>query len=162
VTGSFLDKVVAILAEADELGTSRRRLIAAENIVALVAEQRFGEVAGYCPMGCGQTLFLGKDGHVTCSFAECPDPCKVDDLLHDRETEHVVEIREHDFTVKHPLRERPDELLECDLHAKLAALDGPPARLGRYRVRRHRNDPTSESRRSDAFGWDFEPLEGTA
>lgn len=30
-------------------------------------------VVGVCPMGCGETLFLGDGGHITCSNAECPD-----------------------------------------------------------------------------------------
>ncbi len=32
------------------------------------------DVLGVCPMGCGQTLFLGDGGFVTCSWIECPDP----------------------------------------------------------------------------------------
>lgn len=42
---------------------------------------RFEKVAGRCPMGCGETLFLGTGGHVTCSLVGCPDPCAADDLL---------------------------------------------------------------------------------
>lgn len=38
-----------------------------------MAEQ-FPRVGGYCPMGCGETLFLGEDGYVTCSLIECPRP----------------------------------------------------------------------------------------
>jgi hypothetical protein len=30
-------------------------------------------IVGVCPMGCGETLFLGDGGHVTCSFEQCPD-----------------------------------------------------------------------------------------
>lgn len=40
-------------------------------------------VAGRCPMGCGETLFLGLGGHVTCSLIGCPDPCAADRLLYD-------------------------------------------------------------------------------
>jgi hypothetical protein len=100
---------------------------------------RFPRVVGYCPMGCGETLMLADGGHVTCTYLECPDPCAVDTLLDDRETEHVVTFggpTEH-FTIRHPLRERVgDELLECDLHQWITALDGPPAMPGRYRVRK--------------------------
>lgn len=39
------------------------------------------KVAGNCPMGCGETLFLGSGGHVTCSFLECPEPTAAADLL---------------------------------------------------------------------------------
>jgi hypothetical protein len=31
-------------------------------------------VAGRCPRGCGETLFLGSGGYVTCSHLGCPDP----------------------------------------------------------------------------------------
>lgn len=37
-----------------------------------------GDVQGYCPMGCGRTLFLGEGGHVTCSWAMCPNPSAVE------------------------------------------------------------------------------------
>lgn len=40
------------------------------------------KVAGKCPMGCGETLFLGDGGHVTCSFNKCPNPGMVDEMLH--------------------------------------------------------------------------------
>ena len=39
------------------------------------------KVAGYCPMGCGQTLFLGSGGYVTCSWVECPEPDVASTLL---------------------------------------------------------------------------------
>jgi hypothetical protein len=95
------------------------------------------EVAGYCPMGCGRTLFLGASGHVTCSGAHCPRPDAVDVLLGDRETEHVVELGAWGFSVQHPLRERLDgALFGCGLHAAIAEQDGPPEVPGhRYRVR---------------------------
>lgn len=38
-------------------------------------------VAEVCPRGCGETLFLGEGGHVTCSNSACPDPSAVDALL---------------------------------------------------------------------------------
>lgn len=35
----------------------------------------FGDkVQGECPNGCGETLFLGKGGYVTCSSLRCSDP----------------------------------------------------------------------------------------
>lgn len=93
-------------------------------------------VAGYCPMGCGRTLFLGSSGHVTCSYLPCPNPTAVDTLLDNAETEHVVLLDANTFTVQHPLRERlAGELWECGLHARIAGLDGPPRTLGKYRVR---------------------------
>lgn len=94
-------------------------------------------VAGYCPMGCGQTLFLGAGGHVTCSLIGCPRPTAVDELLHDQEIEHLVKFGEDTFTVRHPLHERLDDaLMTCSLHTYIAGLDGLPMRPGRYRARR--------------------------
>ncbi|MBM7788879.1 DUF6085 family protein [Tenggerimyces flavus] len=90
-------------------------------------------VEGYCPVGCGQTLMLGAGGHVYCSYLACPEPTAVDEILHDREVEHVVTLTETDFTIRHPLRERlGDALLECHLHEHLRSLDGPPRKPGRY------------------------------
>lgn len=93
-------------------------------------------VAGYCPFGCGATLFLAAGGHVTCSGADCPRSGAVTDLLADTETEHIVLFGETGFTVRHPLRERLDDaLMDCDLHSDIAAMDGPPVRPGTYRAR---------------------------
>jgi Family of unknown function (DUF6085) len=92
-------------------------------------------VAGYCPMGCGATLFLGSAGWVTCSDLECPVPDAVATLLEDPETEHIVQLGPTEFTIKHPLRERLDDaLMSCELHAWLASRSGPPVKPGRYRV----------------------------
>jgi hypothetical protein len=96
----------------------------------------YPHVPGYCPMGCGQTLFAASGGHITCSWIECPDPCAVDTILSDPETHHIVTLREDDFSVKHPLRERvADALLTCAVHGRIAEADGPPAQLGTYRIR---------------------------
>ena len=38
-------------------------------------------VQGECPEGCGRTLFLGEEGHVTCSYRPCPNPAAADALL---------------------------------------------------------------------------------
>ena len=93
-------------------------------------------VAGYCPMGCGDTLFLGEGGFVTCSSLQCDNPTAVSDLLDDGETQHIVQIDETEFTVRHPLRERlgDEQLMQCELHRWIANQPGPPARPGRYRV----------------------------
>lgn len=93
------------------------------------------EIRGFCPMGCGETLFVGAVGHITCSFQDCGHPTAVDELLADRETEHVVKLSATDFTVRHPLHERLDDaLMTCDLHAWIASRPGPPAKPGTYRV----------------------------
>ncbi len=95
----------------------------------------FPKVAGWCPMGCGETLFLGSGGYVTCSYITCPCPDAVATILDNRETEHVVVFEDATFSVKHPLRERvDDELFECGLHGHIASLDGPPAAPGTYRA----------------------------
>jgi hypothetical protein len=102
-------------------------------------------VAGWCPMGCGETLILSRD-HVICSWLTCPDPGRADALLGERETEHVVLLRERDFVIQHPLREHRDELFECDLMQRLNELPGPPMPPGRYRVH------------PEGGGWRWEPL----
>lgn len=92
-------------------------------------------VNGYCPMGCGTTLYV-DGGMVSCSNLNCPRPNAVSEILSDKETEHIVVVGQKDFTVKHPLRERLDnELLECNLFEHLESLDGPPVPAGEhYRV----------------------------
>lgn len=72
------------------------------------------KVQGCCPMGCGETLFLGFNGYVTCAALPCPRPDAVTVILEDRETAHLVRIRKGGWTVQHPLRERVDRsLLDC-------------------------------------------------
>jgi len=93
------------------------------------------DVDGFCPMGCGKTLFLGSAGHVTCSWCECPNPGAAADILSIPETEHIVQLGESTFTVQHPLRERLNgDLWGCRLHQHLGRSSGPPAIPGRYRV----------------------------
>lgn len=117
------------------------------------------KVQGNCPMGCGETLFLGEEGHITCSWIKCPDPGAVDTILSTKETEHIVVITDTGFSVKHPLRERvEDDLFSCTLWSDLSGLSGPPAKPGRYRVTKHEPDGYSESYRGDAIPWDFEEL----
>lgn len=94
------------------------------------------KVAGYCP-ACGtSSLFLGSGGWVTCSLDKCPNPTAAADVLDEPEIEHIVELGEATFSIQHPLRERLNGLLfRCDLHERLSACDGPPAKPGTYRVR---------------------------
>lgn len=93
------------------------------------------KVAGNCPMGCGETLFLGNGGHVTCGLVGCPNPTAVDTVLAERETEHVVVFTLDGFSIQHPLRERVmGEMFNCGLHEHCLSLDGPPAYPGRYRA----------------------------
>lgn len=93
------------------------------------------KVRGWCPVGCGQTLVLGEAGAVVCSSFDCPRPAAPDELLGDDETEHLVVLRDDEFTVRHPLRERLDDALDrCQLVRLLVAEQGPPRPVGRYRV----------------------------
>lgn len=93
------------------------------------------KVKGCCPMGCGDTLFLGTGGYVTCSLIGCPDPSAASEILEDPETEHIVVFDEKGFTVQHPLRERlAGELFDCPLHEYCRRFDGPPVVAGRYRA----------------------------
>lgn len=105
------------------------------------------DIQGWCPMGCGRTLFVGNGGYITCSYIHCPRPDAVADLLHDNEIEHIVAFSETGFTVRHPLRERLDDaLMSCFLHEEIAAMSGPPVKPGRYRARS-----------KQAGGWTYEP-----
>lgn len=91
---------------------------------------------GRCPMGCGETLFLGSGGYITCSWVKCPNPTAVSDLLLEHaDPWHVVNVGAGSWTIAHPLRERlAGELFECPLHAYMESLAGPPIKPGRYRV----------------------------
>lgn len=103
-------------------------------------------LAGHCPMGCGETLHA-VFGTVACSHALCPQPSAVDLILADPETEHVVQLQDDGYSIKHPLRERlNDQLLDCDLHVAVGKL-APAFRPGRYRATRLPNDY-----------WDWVPL----
>lgn len=81
----------------------------------------FPPVQGVCPMGCGETLFLGHHGHVTCGFLDCPRPSAINEIITNPETHHVVAITDGGFTIKHPLAERiEDDLFRCKLHQALS------------------------------------------
>jgi hypothetical protein len=118
-----------------------RKAIAELNLVARVVQRQIdaeGErlkVVGFCPMGCGKTLFVGEGGHITCSHVDCSNREAVDEILDVEETEHLVKLDEDGFRVLHPLRERlTNELLRCTLHSKLEAEPGMPAPEGTYRA----------------------------
>lgn len=93
------------------------------------------KVAGTCPMGCGETLFLGAGGHVTCSALTCANPCAVDEILTRGELGHIVRVDEFNYALKHPLAERiKDDLFDCDLNRYLGSLPGSPVSPGFYHV----------------------------
>lgn len=94
------------------------------------------KVKGYCPMGCGKTLFLGDGGYVTCSWIDCPRPTAATDVLELDHDHHVV-FDAHTFTVEHPVRERIEGTMHgCDLHQAISRLAEPPMPPGRYRAAR--------------------------
>lgn len=105
-------------------------------------------IRGYCPMGCGETLFLGAGGYVTCSWLNCPEPDAAAAILGDAEHEHVVTFGEEGFSIKHPLRERLRGALQrCQLYDHITAMSGPPVQPGRYRA--YANGDR---------GWSWQPL----
>lgn len=114
------------------------------------------DVQGHCPMGCGETLFLGSGGYVTCSWFSCPRPDAASLLLEQTETDHVVEFADDDtFTIMHPLRERLEgELMACPLHAYLVGLVGPPVAAGRYHA-----SYLGSSGPGELGHWEFEEIE---
>lgn len=102
-------------------------------------------------MGCGETLFVGEGGYVTCSFSECPHPTAMFEVMDESETEHVVKVDAEGFSIQHPLRERLNgELFDCRLHAWMRKQGGPPVRPGRYRASEQEGDPVAP--------WFFEPV----
>ncbi len=108
------------------------------------------QVAGFCPAGCGATLFLGEGGRIACISPACPRPDAAAVLLSDSECEHVVQITWAGFTLRHPLRERLDDaLMTCRLHEYLA---NPVAPLppGRYRV--------AQGTQQEKMSWTWEKL----
>lgn len=78
------------------------------------------KVKGFCPMGCGETLFLGSGGYVTCSWVKCPRPDAAADILLERESEHIVVLGESTFDIQHPLRERDALTIDAPVYATSA------------------------------------------
>lgn len=95
-------------------------------------------VGGYCPFGCGSTLYLSDQdpsGIIRCSSGDCPDPIAAWILLSDSEVEHIITFTTTGFIVRHPLRERiDDKLMQCQVHEDHAAMSEAPVFNGRYRV----------------------------
>lgn len=120
----------------------------------------FPRVAGFCPMGCGETLFIAQGGYITCSYIPCPNPSAVADILGFRETEHLVQFHAGTFTVMHPLRERvnPNDLLSCDLgeHIKNDLVPRITPSPGIYMARHVEIAP--DSRLAGAATWFFDEI----
>jgi hypothetical protein len=96
------------------------------------------KVHGYCPMGCGETLYLDGLACVRCDQPNCPRPDAADRILADPETEHLVTVAEDGYSMKHPLHERLDNaLLSCALGAEIGELYqdvGDYLGMGTFRV----------------------------
>jgi hypothetical protein len=62
---------------------------------------------------------------------------------------HIVRINEEDFDIQHPLSERETMfLVDCPLHLWMKGLDGPPAKVGMYRVHQRPDEH-----------WVFDPMD---
>lgn len=87
-------------------------------------------------MGCGETLFVGEGGLITCSLVGCPAPDAVSTILEDHQTEHIARFSEDAFVLQHPLRERLDgALFDCQIHRRIADEPAMPVEEpGIYRV----------------------------
>ncbi|MFB7707941.1 hypothetical protein [Streptomyces sp. NPDC056105] len=68
---------ISIDVQASPQATDRRNVILSSAPLAA----GLPHVAGRCPACQRGGLFLGDGGHVTCSQADCPDPCAADKLL---------------------------------------------------------------------------------
>jgi len=94
-------------------------------------------VAGYCPMGCGQTLYVDieqEPTQVLCVEGDCPRNDAMSLIMGNPETEHVVDFQADGYTVQHPLRERIlGHLFDCPLFEQLSSI--PNMRWqGKFRV----------------------------
>lgn len=93
------------------------------------------DIRGFCPMGCGETLFRGTGGHITCWALKCPNPSAVDKILADPQVGHIVRTDEFDFAIQHPLAERiGGSLFDCELERFLTGLATSPQPPGFYKV----------------------------
>ena len=141
-----------------------------------------GRIHGYCPNGCGPTLFAyftNGVGNVVCGgpgseastvalgTTPCPNPGTMAEVMADAETEHVVYLAEDSFTIRHPLREHAHGFERCPLHAYVmeestAGRLYPPWRRGRLTPGNEYVLPAAGFRyrvaASAAAGWTWEPL----
>jgi hypothetical protein len=112
------------------------------------------KVAGVCPMGCGESLWLVGDT-VMCLARECPRMMAAAELLN-LSPEHFVTFDEWGFTIEHPVRERIEGTThDCPLDRDLRAAEWPPVPPGRYVVKPRQQHPASEALRSGALAWNY-------
>ena len=90
---------------------------------------------GYCPMGCGATLYRSPNGYTVCGNADCPDFIAATRILDDEETEHAVQVGTVGWTIRHPLRERlGDALTLCTLNEHMSSYRPGAVKPGLYRA----------------------------
>lgn len=116
------------------------------------------DVQGYCP-ACGErTLHLTSGGFIKCLNHDCTRRDAASLLLMDSEVEHLVDLTDEGFTVKHPLRERVEgDLFDCDIFAHVQAdinNDWVSKGPGRYRVVFVGHDPVSSSLHAQMCLWE--------
>jgi len=132
--------LVSLLAQAREEGLDALSDCAhslAQDFRDHLDEHGKRRVQGYCPMGCGKTLYLASQGVVECVKPDCLDPVAVTGLLWDSETEHLVHFEDDGWQAKHPMRERlGDKLLRCDIGEAVITMLKFPVKPAIYRVRR--------------------------
>lgn len=96
---------------------------------------RMHMVDGACPWcGLHYLRFDVGTGMLRCAAPGCGNRFAASFILSEEETEHIVEVDDERFHVKHPLRERiGDALLTCTIHQALTEAS-PAFEPGRYRV----------------------------
>lgn len=95
-------------------------------------------VAGFCPMGCGRTLYRSPTEQIVCANEDCSNRDSVSTLLAADSRFHQVLIHEGGFKIVCPLGERLSDV-RCSFHIWMQSLDGPPKPDGSYLVRRGPN-----------------------
>jgi hypothetical protein len=101
------------------------------------------KLRGYCPMGCGETLYLETGlnadfNTIGCRGPFCPRPTAAAEILADPQTEHIITIDsviQGRYSMIHPLRERLEGgLLSCRLTRWLARNRGHWPARGTYQA----------------------------
>lgn len=108
--------------KAADLGFQLAHLLSASDVSSDVETIRHGvgegfpRVRGKCPMGCGETLFLGAGGYVTCSYLPCPNPGAASDRLAARAAgrENVTEAAREKAAAVRAIRDEAEALTDFD------------------------------------------------
>lgn len=95
------------------------------------------KINGYCPMGCGETLWATLERGIICRNRDCPDATVVSKVLSDPEVGHIAQVGVAGWTLMHPLHERlgeQPEMFTCAVAQWLRSHSEAPADAGTYRV----------------------------